>query len=225
MKLPIEARHLRASLSLLPALLLASAIGWEIDWGAGLRLPLPQAEEGYPRAAIAALQPEFSLQPLEQAYTNMVSQPLFVPTRHPAPALQTEPHSSMQKGQFLLEGVILSQDRNLALLREVATNKVLRVEQGKEIKGIRLEKLDGRSVTLQQGTDSEELLLKIPARPKVAPPPTPATVFGATPQPPSPAPAQLAPPQVPGAAPPGATGGFSMQSEIARRRALRGLPP
>lgn len=230
MKLPFDTRHARTSLFFLPALLLAVTIGEEIDWGARLRLPLPQAQTRTAGAALAVLPAEFGLPPLEQGYASMTAQPLFVPTRRAAPTLQTGAKSSMQKGQFLLEGVILTKEVNLALLREIATNKAVRLEQGKEFKGIRLEKLDSRSAVLQQGDDSEELTLKIPLRPRQAA--TPANIFGAPAQPappnpgqaPGPAPVQAAgvqPPAQPGAAP----GGFNMQAEIARRRALRGLPP
>lgn len=218
MKLPIETHYLKALPFFVPALLLALMIGIEIEWGASVRLPLPQPKPQTPRKAPAPLQPEFSLPPLDQNYTDMLSQPLFVPTRRPPPPVQVEPPKPvMNKGQFTLEGVILTKEKNLALLREIATNKVVRVEQGKEIKGIQLEKLEKRSITLKQGDDREEVVLKIPPKPRPLPQPAPA----GTPS----APAQANAPVFPPAAPAATSEPYSPQNEIARRRALRGLPP
>lgn len=217
MKLPFETRHLKSLAFFVPALLLVLAIGMEIEWGNRIGLPLPQPQLRNPRSAPAPLQPEFSLPPLDQNYTDMLLQPLFVPTRRPPPPLQVEPRSTMQKGQFTLEGIILTKEKNLALLREIATNKILRVEQGKEIKGIQLVKMEKRSITLKQGDESEEVVLKIPPKPKPLPQPALA-MPGAPPQ-------SASPPAPPPGSPAAAPEPYNAQNEIARRRALRGLPP
>ncbi|CAH1190512.1 hypothetical protein NTGBS_1170001 [Candidatus Nitrotoga sp. BS] len=67
----------------------------------------------------------------------------------------------MRKGQFILDGIIITKDKNIALLREVATRKMVRVELGQEINGMLIEKLDRDKITFKQGDEHEEVVLKI----------------------------------------------------------------
>jgi hypothetical protein len=129
----------------------------------------------------------------------------------------------MQKGQFILLGALIIRGKSIALLREVATGKSTRVEQGKEIKGITVANIYPEKVLLTQGGETEELVLKIQPAAKQ---PTAPKVMPIQPQ------AQAAPQAAPGtpqnsapvtAAPP--DGGGDPQSLINRRRAARGLPP
>lgn len=219
MKLPFETRYLKALAYFVPALLLAFTIGTEIEWGSRVSLPLPQPKPQTPRSAPAPLQPEFSLPPLEQNYTDMLLQPLFVPTRRPSPPAQIEPPKpAMRKGQFTLAGSILTDKKNVALLREIATNKMLRVEQGREINGIQLEKVGKRTVTLKQGDDREELIMKIQPmqkpQPQQMPNPAPASM------PSAPAQSSSAPPMMPPINPQA-----DPQGLIAGRRAAHGIAP
>jgi type II secretory pathway component PulC len=127
----------------------------------------------------------------------------------------------MPKGQFILLGVILSEDKKIAMLREIATGKVFRLEQGKEINGMQLEKLEPEKITLKQGDEREELTLKIQPSTKqqvaAAPPANPPRPGeSGTPA----APVQAEAPAVPVQA--DAQGGplTPQQQYIARRRAL-----
>jgi len=213
MKLRLESRYATTALLLLSALLLALAIAAELGWGRSANPQLPQPEPGKSGGAALPLQPEFTLPPLEQTYTEVLARPLFVPTRRLSPpTLADVPQSVMRKGQFILLGVILTKDKNIALLREIANGKTLRAEQGKEINGMLLEKLEPEKITLKQGDDYEEVILKI--KPMQSLPQHPAPVG-------TPAPAQ------PGATAtaPAATATSAMQEFIAKRRAARGLPP
>lgn len=217
MKPPFDTRFLKPLPLFMPALLLALTIGAEIEWGDRVRLPLPQPRPQNSRGALAPLQPEFNLPPLEQNYNDMLLLPVFVPTRRPPPSLQIEPlKPAMRKGQFMLVGSILTDQKNVALLREIATNKMLRVEQGKEINGVQLEKVEKRTVTLKQGDDREELVMKIPPmqKPLQMPNPVPVSMPGAPSQ------ASLPPPVMqpinPQADP---------QGLIAARRAAHGVGP
>jgi hypothetical protein len=217
MKLRLESRHFVALLLLLSALALALTIGSELGWGRRVSLTLPQPKPQKNMAATAPLHPEFALPPLEQTYTEVLARPLFVPTRSlPPPASAESPQSAMRKGQFILVGVILTKEKNIALLREIANGKVLRVEQGKEINGMLLEKLEQEKITLRQGDDSEEVMLKIQPvqRPaQAAPAPAPGAPGAPPAQPGTPVAAPVATPIPP-----------SMQEFIARRRAPHGLP-
>lgn len=205
--------NLTTKLFLVFVFALLVAIGIEIDWGRRVTKPVPQSKLPETKLMLAKLQREFGLQPLDPTYSAMVERPLFVPTRRPPPPPPpvVPPKPAMRKGQFSLVGVILTKDKKLAFLREVATGKVTRVEEGKEINGILVASMEKEKVVLTQWDDREEIILKIQPMPKM-----PAT-------------AQAVPPVAPGmpgipaaqpAAPPDGT-----QDIVARRRALRGLPP
>lgn len=149
-------------------LALAGAIGLELDWGRRIhpslpiRKPTPAARVDYP------IQPEFTLLPLEQGFAETATRPVFTSARRPPPppAPPAPPKPAMQKGQFVLLGALITKDKSIALLREVATGKATRVEQGKEIKGITVANVLPEKVTLTQYDDSEELVLKIQLSPK-----------------------------------------------------------
>lgn len=180
MKRYFNTQYLTTLLLLVPVLLLAITIGTELGWGRGIGWKLKeklQLQAQAPRlqgnkAAVAPLQPEFGLPPLDQAYTEIVERPLFVPTRRTSPALPGEGKTAMQKGQYLLTGVILTNGKNIALLREIASGKMLRVEQGAELNGMQVEKLEAEKIIFKQGTDREEVVLKIPPMSKTPPPTT-----------------------------------------------------
>jgi hypothetical protein len=127
------------------------------------------------------------------------------------------PKPTMRKGQFILDGIIITKDKNIALLREVASRKMVRVELGQEINGMQVEKLERDKITFKQGDEREEVILKI------------KTVSGPTGKPGSPrAPAQLAAPAVPLPGAPVAAPEQNVadpRSVFERRRALRQQPP
>lgn len=191
---------------------LASMIGMELDWGRGIHPTLPVLTPKSPAKVDYPIQPEFILPPLEQGFAETTARPVFTPVRRPPPP-PAPPTPAMQKGQFVLLGALITKDKSIALLRDVATGKATRVELGKEIKGITVTKIYPEKVVLAQYDDTEELTLKIqpqskpPAAPKAAPPQAASAV--------QPAPAE------PGAS----AGNENPQSLINRRRASRGLPP
>lgn len=192
------------------------AIGLELDWGRRIRPILPELKPTPAARVDYPIQPEFTLLPLEQGFAETTARPVFVPVRRPPPP-PAPPKPAMQKGQFVLLGALITKDKSIALLREVATGKATRVEKGKEIKGITVADIFPEKVVLTQYDDTEELVLKIQPLPKSAAP-VPAAK---APQPGSQAAAGAPPNSAPGAA---AAGGDA-QSMINRRRATRGLPP
>lgn len=206
----------------LPYLALAGVIGLELDWGRHI-LPHPPEPKPIPAArADYPIQPEFTLPALEQGFAETTARPVFTPARRPPPP-PAQAKSAMQKGQFILLGALIIRGKSIALLREIATGKSTRVEQGKEIKGITVTNIYPEKVLLTQGGETEELVLKIQPAAKQ---PTAPKVMPIQPQ------AQAAPQTAPGtpqnsapvtAAPP--DGGGDPQSLINRRRAARGLPP
>ena len=243
MKLPFEPRHFTTLLLLALILLLIGTIGTELGWGHRVNVLLPQPKPQKNRPMVLPLQPEFVLLPLDQSYTEILARPLFVSSRRPLPSKfvprQHTPSAStrrpppppspplvpvaieppkptMRKGQFMLDGIIITKDKNIALLREVATRKMVRVELGQEINGMQIEKLDRDKITFKQGDEREEVILKIKT---VSGPGKSGSQHGS---------AQIAAPAVslpgaPVAAPEQNVG--DPQSVFERRRALRQQPP
>ena len=245
MKLPFEPRHFTTLLLLALILLLIGTIGTELGWGHRVNVLLPQPKPQKNRPVVLPLQPEFVLLPLDQSYTEILARPLFVssrrplppkfvprqrspssaatrrppppPTPPPVPVVIEPPKPTMRKGQFILDGIIITKDKNIALLREVATRKMVRVELGQEINGMQIEKLDRDKITFKQGDEREELVLKIKTGPSLPGRPGSPGI-----------PPQLAAPAVPLPGAPVTTpveNAFDPQSAMERRRALRQRPP
>jgi hypothetical protein len=106
----------------------------------------------------------------EQEYAETGARPLFIPTRRPAPVLAQANVGTMAKGQFILTGVISAGGMKIALLREKASGRVVRVEQGKDVNGITVAQIEPEQVTLAQGGDQEVVPLLVTKG--VAPTPT-----------------------------------------------------
>lgn len=201
-------------------LALAGAIGLELDWGRRIHPSLPVPKPTPAARADYLIQSEFALLPLEQGFAETTARPAFTPVRRPPPQ-PAPPKPAMQKGQFVLLGALITKDKSIALLRDVATGKATRVEQGKEIKGVTVASVYPEKVVLTQYDDTEELVLKIQSSPKPLAAPNVATPTQASrPQPVSQPVPQPAPP--PAASMPPAELGRTLINE---RRASHGLPP
>lgn len=202
-------------------LALAGVIGLELGWGQRLSSTLHEPETLPGARADYTVQPAFTLPALQQGFSETTARPVFTPGRNPPPPAAATTASAMRKGQFVLLGSLITDDKKIAMLLEIATKKAVRVEQGAKIGGLTLSEVHPEKVVLTQGGDTEELTLKIqpagklPAAPKPAPAP-PATA--------QPAQQSTAPPASPPAAAPPASGN-DPKSLINRRRAARGLPP
>ena len=234
-------------------LLLVGAIGVEVDWGRAIRpaLTLPSEEAAAP--ANYQIAGEFGLAILEQGFAETTARPMLTPTRRLS-ASANPTKQSMRKGQFILLGALITGGSSIALLRDVATGKATRVEQGKDVKGITVAHVFPDKVTLRQQDETEELVLKIqpmnaqsaprlaPGQPVAAPPmqaalPSPQPAPVASPPPAAAAVAPVAP--APAAAPKGPfpTGGLNdgkggyltpedlMRRNMNKQRAAAGLPP
>jgi len=189
-------------LSLLGAagLVLAIVIALEVAFGPNLGRIM---EAGQGRRAVPAearLLPPLAAAGSELTYPETVDRPLWVPTRRPAP--EAPAAANVQKGQYILQGVIVVGDNRVAMLREKSSGKVHRVEAGKDFNGMKIVAIEKESVTLGLGNDEEKLVLNVlkPAGP--LPSAIPAGPFPA-----APGAHPGSPPQAPGNAPPGAPGG------------------
>lgn len=157
----MQRRPLIAALAFLGAVL-AGLIA--LESGVGARLGMATTAAPPQRAALheANLLPPVAPIVPEQAYAQVTERPLFTPTRRPAPP---EPVGSKQpafnRGQFVLQGVIVVGEGRTALLREVTSGRIHRVERGREVNGIRVEKIESTEVTLAQGGERETVALAV----------------------------------------------------------------
>lgn len=178
-------------------------IGKELDWGRRLHAtppPLPVLK-AVP-VTVAAL-PDYSLPGGVNSYDEIANRVLFNPTRRPAPPAPPPPtpeppKPQMRKGQFQLMGTTITDDRRVALLRELSSGKTLRVAPGQTLNGMNVENVETSRVVFSFAGDTEELGLKVATGgPRAAPaqqqPPRPATQNPQPQQPPPQPPSQPQP--------------------------------
>ena len=162
--------------------LLAAVIGVEAGFGASLRDAMRPSSMKPALPTDAKLLPAIVATAPEQAYPETVARPLFTPTRRPAPPPVPVAQSTFQRGQFVLAGVIVVGDNKVAMLREKSNNRIHRVEQGKEVNGIKVAEIQREQVTLAMGAEQEVLTLSV-LRPAAGSSMGPAAMqgpFGAT---------------------------------------------
>jgi hypothetical protein len=205
---------------------LAAVIGWETDWGSGIKREPPKSPLPAPQPVQVALLPEYGVDGGLAARRETVERPPFVPTRRPAPApAQEAAKPRMQKGQFTLTGTAVVDQKAIAFLRETQNGKARSVRAGETINGLTVVEVAKDRVRLALGDESEELVLRIAGGPRmtIQPPqpgaPGPAAVAGAVPAAPG---APPAPGTSAGAAVAGQPAAVdSDQSILERRRAAR----
>jgi hypothetical protein len=172
------------------------AIGLETDWGrAGHSVPVVK-RMAPAMIADAGLLPAFSLAPIDQVSPQAGERPLFVPTRRPAPVAVAIQASAMHKGQFLLQGTSITKDfGDVAMLKEVATNRTYVVRKGLQLNGITVDMVEPSRVLLKQGEETEDLGIKTQEPTKGAPlAQVPSGSIFPQPAPPAPAAAVPKPP-------------------------------
>jgi general secretion pathway protein N len=141
--------------------LLVIAIGLEAAFGLTLSKILDPSERKRAVPAEAKLLPALVAVGPEQAYPETVARPLFLPTRRPAPEAPTTTQGALQRGQYVLQGVIVVGDQRVAMVREKSSGKVQRIESGKDFNGMKVVSIERESVTLGLGGDEEKLTLNV----------------------------------------------------------------
>ncbi len=215
----IFATRARAALWwLAPLAILLVLIGWEADWGGGLRKQPPPEVPAAPKPVTLALMPEYSITGGVAARTETVTRTLFNPTRRQAAAVADASKQRMQRGQFALTGTTVIDGKSTAFLRETVGGKSRRVHQGEVINGITVAEVKPDRVKLALGDEMEELVLRVatnsrPTTQPAAPVPVPPAA-GSAPAHPVPGAAQPAAPQP-------AAAGNAAQSLAQRRAAAR----
>jgi len=158
-------------------------IGWETDWGRQLvRAPAVPAAIA-PVPVELALLPDYRVEGGLEARQQTVERPVFVPTRRPAPppvpVAQEAAKPRMQKGQFVLTGTAVVEQKSVAFLREAAGGKARTVRIGETVNGLLVAEVKPDRVRLTLGDDSEELVLVVAKGPRTTVQPTPAGALGA----------------------------------------------
>ncbi len=202
---------------LVVAAVLAVLLALEIADASRSRIPAGASRPAAP--AQSKLLPPLAPVAPEQAYQETVNRPLFIATRRPAPpqaAAAAAP--AFNRGQFVLLGVTIAGNTRIAMLREKSNGHIHRVEQGRDVNGLRVAQIEREAVTLAQGDEKEVVQMQVqkvgPSAAVHAPGP-----FGQAPG----APAQAAPPAQPAqAAPAGPPGPGSIPPASAR---LLGIMP
>lgn len=157
-----------STLWLLAFAAVAALIGFETDWGRAMTREPPKAPLPPPQPVEIALLPEFRLEGGIAARRETVERPAFIPTRRPAPAaVQEAAKPRMQKGQFTLTGTAVVDQKAIAFLRENAGGKARSVRSGETINGLTVVEIGRDRVKLAAGDESEELVLKVAAGPRV----------------------------------------------------------
>lgn len=143
---------------------LVLAIGGELGWGEKLHPPMPAPVVHAAAPVEIALLPDFRLPAREKSYAQTLERPLFVPNRRkapPVPAAPPPPPPTMQKGQFQLQGTIITDEMRVAVIKEISSGKERQVVQGYTINGIKLELVEPDRIVFTQYEDQEEIRLRI----------------------------------------------------------------
>jgi hypothetical protein len=152
-------RHpLALSLAAVAAALLV-VIGVQTGFGKSLRLSGASAPAKRASPFEAKLLPAPTVASAEQLYPETAARPLFTPTRRPAP--EAVAPSAFNRGQFVLLGIIVAGNSRTALLREKSSGRIHRVEQGREVGGLKVAEIEREQVKLTQGAESEVLSLQV----------------------------------------------------------------
>lgn len=100
-----------------------------------------------------------SFSPLQQ-YAEIVERPLFdVSRRPPPPEAKSTSAAATELRQLRLTGVVITPEKNLAILRDKNPREMIRLEQGMTVGGWSLEEIWANGVTFRMGAATHELLL------------------------------------------------------------------
>lgn len=164
----LDPRLSRWLLWLAPFAVLALAIGLQTGWGSDLRRqPLPEAPV-VPAPVTTAVIPEFRIDGGAEAMKATVERPLFNASRRPAPSAVAEgAKPTLQRGQFLLTGTMVTEKGAVAFLKETGgAGKSRSVKKGDSINGMLVAEVAPDRVKLTLGDDSEDVELKVAKGPK-----------------------------------------------------------
>ena len=164
----LDPRFARWLLWLAPFAVLAVLIGLQTGWGSELRrAPLAEAAVA-PSPVLTAVVPEFRIDGGLEAMKATVERPLFTSSRRPAPTAAVEAAKpTIQRGQFLLTGTMITDQGAVAYLKEASgAGKAKSVKRGDSINGMVVAEVTADRVKLTVGDESEDLELKVAKGPR-----------------------------------------------------------
>jgi hypothetical protein len=107
--------------------------------------------------------------PQFEAFSEILERPLFSEGRTPPeqPSDQQSSAGPIQQTPLAmrLEGVALTPVAKVAIVRDITSNKLLRLEEGAIHQGWRLESVQATSATLKRGEQTRELILELDKKP------------------------------------------------------------
>jgi general secretion pathway protein N len=120
------------------------------------------------------------------ALTATRERPLFAPTRRPPPPpVKAEallpppppppPPAEPEKPQLTLVGTVTGEPQNIAVVRDQATNRLVRLHVGEEVSGWSLRSVDSRTMTVAKNSQTVTLSLPPPGSALLGAPGTPGT--------------------------------------------------
>ena len=157
-----------------PFALLALALGIQTGWGQDLKLA-PLAETPVvPAPVTTAIAPEFRIEGGLDAMKSTVERPLFNSSRRPAPpAVAETAKPTIQRGQFVLTGTMITDKGAVAFLKETSGNAKSRsVKKGDSVNGMIVTEVAPDRVKLALGDETEDVELKVAKGPKATVQPT-----------------------------------------------------
>jgi len=163
----------------LPFVGVALLLAWETDWGRELKRVPPLESNVVASPVNVALLPEYKVDGGVDGNRETVERTLFNPTRRPAPpAVAVAAKPTMQKGQFVLTGTTVVDQKATAFLREVSGGKSRRVSQGETVNGMIVAEVLPDRVKLKLNDDVEELVMKAAPGPRTTTQPASPQVAG-----------------------------------------------
>jgi hypothetical protein len=99
-----------------------------------------------------------------EAFSEILERPLFVEGRTPPvqpDPIQAQPNVKKTPLRLQLEGVAITPEIRVAVVRDLGNKKLLKLEEGMKHQGWVLESVNTASATFKHGEQTEELILEI----------------------------------------------------------------
>lgn len=95
------------------------------------------------------------------AFDDILERPLFTPGREPPPepAIEAAPATPVTPLRLKIEGVAITDDARIAVVRDLGTNKILRLAEGNVHQGWVVETVDTTGARFRHGEQTQELFL------------------------------------------------------------------
>jgi hypothetical protein len=103
-----------------------------------------------------------------EAFSEIIERPLFTEGRTPPPQPTPEQTTVSPVKQtplsLRLEGIALTPVARIAVVRDITSNKLLRLAEGAEHQGWEVESIHATGVTFKRGEQTQELMLELDKR-------------------------------------------------------------